>query len=64
MPVFALVKCDNLQWMAPIHSEDSKLGVVVFSHGLAGFRGTYSHLCAQIAKHAGVVVAAVEHSDG
>ncbi|KAG5456759.1 MAG: platelet-activating factor acetylhydrolase, isoform II-domain-containing protein, partial [Olpidium bornovanus] len=37
--------------------------VVVFSHGLAGCRTTYSSICGELASH-GMVVAAVEHRDG
>ncbi|KAF9779997.1 platelet-activating factor acetylhydrolase, isoform II-domain-containing protein [Thelephora terrestris] len=37
--------------------------LVVFSHGLAGQRTTYSHLCARIASR-GKVVVVMEHRDG
>ncbi len=37
--------------------------VVIFSHGLAGSRLTYSQYCGELASH-GVIVAAVEHRDG
>lgn len=37
--------------------------LVVFSHGLAGQRTTYSHLCARIAS-TGKVVVVMEHRDG
>ncbi|KAI9740968.1 MAG: hypothetical protein M1818_004574 [Claussenomyces sp. TS43310] len=37
--------------------------VMVFSHGLGGFRNAYSHLAGSIASH-GVIVIAPEHRDG
>ena len=37
--------------------------VLVFSHGLAGMRTTYSGLCSDLASH-GFVVLALEHRDG
>ncbi|KAJ3313192.1 Platelet-activating factor acetylhydrolase [Boothiomyces sp. JEL0838] len=41
----------------------TKLPVVVFSHGLAGMRTTYSNLCGNLASR-GFIVAAIEHGDG
>lgn len=37
--------------------------VMFFSHGLAGSRNMYSHICGSIASH-GVVVIAMDHRDG
>lgn len=39
------------------------LGTVVFSHGLAGIRTTYSVICTELASQ-GYAVAAIEHRDG
>ena len=44
-------------------TKSNRRPVVVFSHGLGGFRFTYSHLCGSLASH-GVVVVAPEHRDG
>mmetsp|Transcript_13844 Transcript_13844/g.39199 ORF Transcript_13844/g.39199 Transcript_13844/m.39199 type:complete len:349 (-) Transcript_13844:1308-2354(-) len=40
-----------------------KFPVLIFSHGLAGMRTTYSSLCSDFASH-GYIVAALEHRDG
>jgi len=37
--------------------------LVIFSHGLAGGRNVYSHLCSRLAA-SGMVVLAIEHRDG
>lgn len=37
--------------------------VLVFSHGLAGSRNSYSHICGSLASH-GIVVLAPDHRDG
>jgi len=39
------------------------LPVIVFSHGVAGMRTTYSAVCCDLASH-GYLVAAVEHRYG
>ena len=44
-------------------AEDASFPVVVFSHGLGGFRTTYSQYCGDLASH-GSVVFAIESRDG
>jgi hypothetical protein len=58
------------QWNAPLISEDKQgtesspqLPLVIFSHGLAGQRTTYSLLCLELASK-GFFVVAIEHADG
>ncbi|KAI9695250.1 MAG: hypothetical protein M1820_008769 [Bogoriella megaspora] len=52
----------NAPLLAP-HTQTKRWPVVVFSHGLAGFRNAYSHLLGSLASH-GIVVIATEHRDG
>jgi predicted dienelactone hydrolase len=40
-----------------------KIPVVVLSHGIGGNRFMYSHFASMLASH-GVLVAAIEHTDG
>lgn len=47
----------------PITPHDTRLPVMIFSHGLGGSRNAYSQWCGSIASH-GVLVAAIEHRDG
>ncbi|GIY21232.1 platelet-activating factor acetylhydrolase [Caerostris extrusa] len=49
-------------WLAPLRPTDEKYPVIVFSHGLSGWRTAYSSLCLELASY-GFVVAAVEHRD-
>lgn len=43
--------------------QDTKLPLIVFSHGLAGHRSMYAIICAELASH-GYMVFALEHADG
>ncbi|EPQ52569.1 hypothetical protein GLOTRDRAFT_79681 [Gloeophyllum trabeum ATCC 11539] len=52
----------NAAPLAPSQATD-KWPLLIFSHGLAGSRTTYSHLCAHLAAQ-GRVVLALEHRDG
>ena len=45
---------------APVMRTSSSLPVVMFSHGVAGMRTTYSAVCCDLASH-GYLVAAIEH---
>lgn len=47
----------------PLAPRTDKYPLVIFSHGLAGTRNTYSQYCASLAA-AGSVVLAIEHRDG
>jgi platelet-activating factor acetylhydrolase len=47
----------------PLLESKSSLPLVIFSHGLAGMRTTYSNICGSLASQ-GCVVVAIEHSDG
>lgn len=44
-------------------TREKRWPVMFFSHGLAGSRNLYSHICGSIASH-GVVVIAMDHRDG
>ncbi|WRT68617.1 uncharacterized protein IL334_005595 [Kwoniella shivajii] len=48
---------------APLLNPTSKYPLVIFSHGLAGTRHTYTQYCAGLASE-GYVVLALEHKDG
>jgi len=47
---------------APVETS-TPLPVIVFSHGVAGMRTTYSAVCCDLASH-GYLVAAIEHRYG
>lgn len=47
----------------PVSPLDSRLPVIVFSHGLGGSRNAYSQWCGSLSSY-GVFVAAIEHRDG
>ena len=47
---------------APVKTS-TPLPVIMFSHGVAGMRTTYSAVCCDLASH-GYLVAAVEHRCG
>ena len=49
--------------LQPSRSKQDAWPLVIFSHGLAGGRTTYSNFCAKIASE-GYVVLAIEHRDG
>lgn len=53
----------NAKPLPPDPAQGSQWPAVIFSHGLAGNRTTYSHICSSMASH-GLVVAAPEHRDG
>lgn len=63
-PLFRLVAGNTPIWAvedAPVLEEPgTPMPLVVFSHGLAGIRTTYSTLCTDLASH-GYIVAAIEH---
>ena len=47
----------------PLEHPTSKYPMIIFSHGLAGTRTTYSQYCSALASE-GYVVLAIEHRDG
>ena len=47
----------------PMNPANSRLPVMIFSHGLGGSRSAYSQWCGSLASY-GVFIAAVEHRDG
>lgn len=53
----------DLEPCAPLATVQTRLPVVIFSHGLGGQRGVYSIICAELASH-GYIVFAIEHADG
>jgi platelet-activating factor acetylhydrolase len=62
--VFSVLLGSDKLWAAeraPIL--EAKLPLIVFSHGIAGFRTVYSNICCDLASH-GFIVAATEHRDG
>ena len=60
---FTRARASSLVYGAKPSLSPSKRPCVVFSHGLAGTRTTYSGLCARIASK-GYIVVAIEHRDG
>lgn len=71
MRIPRLISASAFRWLAgslklraaenvPLHTPKQQLPVIVFSHGLAGIRTTYSTICTDLASH-GFIVAAIEH---
>eukprot|EP00240_Pyramimonas_obovata_P003856 CAMPEP_0118921862 /NCGR_PEP_ID=MMETSP1169-20130426/1007_1 /TAXON_ID=36882 /ORGANISM="Pyramimonas obovata, Strain CCMP722" /LENGTH=380 /DNA_ID=CAMNT_0006862653 /DNA_START=169 /DNA_END=1311 /DNA_ORIENTATION=+ len=60
-PLVSLFKCEA-SWELPV--AEGEFPVVVWSHGLAGMRTTYSGLLTRLVESSNVIVAAVEHADG
>ena len=57
--------CRNIFWAAAFYiklktERKSKFPVVIFSHGIAGCRTSYSIICTELASQ-GLIVAAMEH---
>ena len=49
--------------LLPAPTTDKRWPVMFFSHGLAGSRNMYSHICGSLSSH-GLVVIAMDHRDG